>query len=70
MPSGLAYLNSLDRSVSYIRGIWLVLSYFIEISELNSNNVDTDQTSRSVASNLGLYCLPMPLLYDARHKWI
>ena len=25
-----------------------------------ANNGDTDQTPRSVASGLGLYCLPMP----------
>ena len=24
MPNGLFYLNSLDRSISYIRGLWLV----------------------------------------------
>ena len=24
MPSGLFYLKSLDRSISYIRGVWLV----------------------------------------------
>ena len=37
-PSGLFYLNSLDRSVSSIRGAWLVLllSCFVEISELNA----------------------------------
>ena len=35
-PSGLFYLNSLDRSVFSIKGVWLVLllSCFVEISEL------------------------------------
>ena len=52
MPSGLFYHNSLDRSISYIRGVWLgffllLLSYFIDISELNANSVDPDQTPRS-----------------------
>ena len=30
----------------------------------------TDQTPRSVASDLGLHCLPMSLLWDARHRWV
>ena len=29
--------------------------------ELNANSVDPDQTPRSAASDLGLYCLPMYL---------
>ena len=61
----------LDRSISYIRGVWLVfllLSCFVEMSELNTNSVDPDQLPHSAASDLGLYCLPMSLLWDARHK--
>ena len=42
----------------------------MEISELNSNSVDPDQTSRSAASDRGLHCLPMSLLWVTRHKWI
>ena len=30
--------------------------------------MDPYQTSRSVASDLGLHCLPVPLLWDARYK--
>ena len=64
MPCGLFYLKSLDRSISFIRDVWLVLSSscFVEISELNSNKVNPDQMPRSVASDLGLHCLPMSLL--------
>ena len=29
-----------------------------------------DQTSRFAASGLGLYCLPLSLLWDARHNWV
>ena len=56
MPNELFYLNSLDRPISYIRGVWLdlLLSRFVEISERNANSVDPDQTPRSAASNLGL----------------
>ena len=46
MPSSLFYHNSLERLISYIRDVWLVFlsSYIGEISELNANGVDPDQT--------------------------
>ena len=68
MPSGLFYLSSLDKSISYIRGVWLVLllSCFVEISEINANRVDPDQTPRSAASDLGLHCLSVSHLLDDR----
>ena len=34
-----------------------------EIPDLNANNVDPDQTPRSAASDQGLHCLPMSLLW-------
>ena len=61
MRSGLVYL-SFDRSVYYIRGVWLVFT----ISELNANSVDPEQTLRSAAYDLGLHFMPMPLLWDSR----
>ena len=68
MPNGLDYIYSLDRSISSIRGVWLflLLPCFIEIPAFNANNVDSDSTPRSVASDPGLYCLPMSLLWDAK----
>ena len=65
MPSGIFY-NSLDRSISSKMGIWLVLLLlcFIEIPVL-MKHLYPDQTPRS---DLGLYCMPVPLLWDARHK--
>ena len=36
----------------------------------NASSVDTDQMLRSVTSDLGLLCLPMSLLWDARHKQV
>ena len=65
MPSRFFYLKSLDKSISYIRGIWLVF-----ISELNANSIDPDQTPRSAASDLDLHRLPMSLLWNARLKWV
>ena len=54
------------------RGVWqfYLLPCFVEISELYANNVDPDQMPHSVESDLGLHCLPMSLLWDARHKWV
>ena len=72
MPSVLFYLNTLDRSISYIRvsGKFLLNSCFVEISELYANSVDPDQTPHSAASDLSLHCLPMSLLSEARYKWV
>ena len=44
--------------------------FYIEIPYLMQNSVDPDQTPLCAASDLGLHCLPMSLLWDARHKWI
>ena len=74
MPSGLFYLKSLDKSISYIRDVCLIfiitVPCFVEISELKANSVDPDQMPHSVAPDLGLHCLPMSLLWDARLKWV
>ena len=60
---GLFYLSSLDRSVSNKEDDWLVLLLVccIEISVFNANTVDSDQTPRSAASDLNLYCLQTSL---------
>ena len=51
-------------------GQFLLLPSFREIPVLNENSVDPDQMPHSAASDLGLRCLPMSLLWDARHKWV
>ena len=63
MPSGLFYINSLDRSISMRRtsGYFLLFPCFIENPVFNANGVDPDQTPHSAASDLGLHCLQMPL---------
>ena len=38
---------------------------FIEIPVFNANSVDPHQTPHF---DLGIYCLPMSVLWDARHK--
>ena len=72
MPNGLSHLNSFDRFISYTRGVSLVfvISCFEEISKLNANSLDPDQTPHIAASDLGLRCLPMSLLWDARRKGV
>ena len=40
------------------------------MSKVNANSAEPDQTPRSAASDLGLHCLSMSLLWDARLKWI
>ena len=45
--------------------------FCIEISELNTNSVDPDQTPRSVVSGPSRQCLSIFLLLDAsRLNWI
>ena len=70
MPSWLFYLTSLDRSILYVRGVWLVF-IIVESFQLDANCVDPDQTPRLAASDLDLHRLPiMSLLWDARFKWV
>ena len=44
----------------------LLLSCFIEISEFNASSIDPDQMPCSGVPDLGLHCLPMSLLWEAR----
>ena len=72
MPSGLFYLSSLHRSIYTRRGVWYVLLFpcFIEKPVFTANCVDPDQTPHSAAFDLGLHCLHVSLLLDARHKLV
>ena len=46
----------------------LLLPCFINIFVFNANSVDPDQTPHSAASDLGVHCLSIFLLWNARHK--
>ena len=60
MPSWLFYLS-----------LWIgPFPFILEIPVLNVNSVDPDQMPHSVASDLGLHCLPVSLFWGARHKWV
>ena len=51
-----------------LSGSFLLLPYFIEIPAFKANSVYPDQTPQNAACDLGLYCLPVFLLWHARHK--
>ena len=70
MSSRLFYLIILDRYISIFRVSFLLLPCFIENPVFIANSVDPDQRMRSTASDLGLHCLPVSLLWDARHKCV
>ena len=58
MPSDLIYLNSLDQPISKRKGVllfFLLLPCFTEITVINANRVDPDQTPCSAASDLDLH---------------
>ena len=61
MSSELFYHSSLDQSISNCRvyGKFLLLPCFIAIPVLNANSTGPEQTLHSVASDLGLHCLPI-----------
>ena len=68
MPSGLFYLNSLERSISNRKSV--LLQCFVEIPVVNTNSVEPYQKPQTAATDMGIQCLPMLLLWDARHKWV
>ena len=49
---------------------YLALSSIKESTGLIPNSVDPDQTPHSAASDLCLHCLPVSVLWDARHEWV
>ena len=71
-PNGLFYFNFSDRSISNRRSSdsFFIIKIFYRIPVFFANSVDPDQTPQTAASDLGLHCLPMSLLRDARQKWI
>ena len=72
MLSGLFQLNSLDQVIFSLRGVWsyLLLPSFIEMPVVNVSSVDPDLMPHCAASDVGLHCLPMSHLWDARLKWV
>ena len=50
--------------------LFLVLPFIIEIPVLNTNNSDPDQMPLLSASDQGLHCLQVSILWDTRDKWV
>ena len=61
MDSSAFNLGTVPFPVNGVPGKFLLTPWFTEIPVLNANSIDPDQAPRSVASDLGLYCLPMSL---------
>ena len=59
-PSVLVHSYSLAKQMSNCRGVWcsVFILFYFELIFLKANRVDSDQMLRS---DLGLYCLHMPL---------
>ena len=78
--SSVCHLRKLDSSTSILwtspfltEGLstkFLFLKSFLDIRVSNTNSAYPDQTPRTAASDLGLHCLPICLLWDARHRII
>ena len=83
MPNGLFQVNSSNWSISnrkcacffffFFHYYYYYYYYYYyhgleKYLYLNANSIDPDQTPRSAASDLGLHCLHMSHLWDARLK--
>ena len=53
-----------------LEGMFLLCPCLTENPVFNANSEDPDQTPRSAASDMGLHCLSVSLLWDARLKWV
>ena len=70
MVSATSTLWTGSFSIVGVSGCFLLFLCFIVIPVFDANSVDPDQTPRHAASDLGLNCLPMFLLWDTRHEWV
>ena len=56
--------------MSNFRGVWCTFFFFFFWKFLLANSEDPYQTPRSVATDMGLHCLPMSRKWDARLIWV
>ena len=61
--TGPFHIKEMSGCFSFLIFMFQKFLCFVEISELNANSVDSDQTPHSAASDLGLHCLLMSLLW-------
>ena len=71
MLSGLAYLNfgPVHFQFKGVKSVFIVTMFYRNLV-FNANSVDPDQMPHSAASDLGLHCLSVSLLWDAWHRWV
>ena len=72
MPCRLFYYNSLDRSISNKRCVWLVsiITMFYRNSCTECKQCRPWSDAAFAASDLSLHCLSMSLSWNVRHEWV
>lgn len=66
MLGGQFYLYDLGKSIYHVKGVWFILSLFIEIA---IHTLDSDQTLHSAVSGVGLQYFIF-ILWDTRQKLV
>ena len=56
--------------IERVSGYFFIITTFYRQFYIYCKQCRPDQTPRSAASVLGLHCLPISLLWDARLKWV
>ena len=71
MTNGISHPYHLDESIFIFRGIRGIVSFLSHFSMkfMKVNRIASDETPRSAAFYLGLFCLHMSHKNDARLKW-
>ena len=65
MPGGFVFPYELDGLICQLKSVIITfISFILQNLFLHAHNVDFDQTPCSVASDLGLHCLPIPYLWS------
>ena len=72
IPNGISHSYQLEQSISVLRDVRWYFSFLFKFQKKikQANSGDPDQTPHSVASDLGLHCLPMSHKKDALHIWV
>ena len=83
MPTGMVYFYQTDETICQLRDVWFSVVFFLVLGMsglvggfkfketfpffVYTNIVTSDQMSRFATSGLGLHCLPLSHLWDARY---
>ena len=71
-PNVISHRYQLEQSISVLRDVEWHFSFLFKFQKklLQANRGDPDHTPRSLASGLGLHCLPMSHKKDAMLLWV